>query len=379
MIALFLLSAAVLVFWSLLLLDRTRRWPAELFLDHYGKGSEDSVAVLVPARNEAAVLPMTLPALLEQEHGDVRVVVVDDGSDDGTGEIALEIASEARQQERCSVVRTSQRPEGWVGKVWAQQCGWHFLEGPLDERAADSPDWLLLTDADIRHSPRSVHALLDKAAKGGYDVVSVMARLQAKTFWERIVIPAFVFFFHLLYPFRSVRRRSSKVAAAAGGCVLVRREALEKIGGFEAIRGEVIDDVSLAQALADSGARLWLGFDDQIVSVRPYVGLGELWDMVARSAFTQLRHRYWLVGLVVLGLGLFFSSPPLIAAVAGVLVISSDSADPFALRSLLCALGAWAIQTRVLAPFVIHHRVPFVYSASLPFASVLYAAMTWSS
>lgn len=372
---LFWVSAAVLLFWSLLLLDRTRRWPGELFLDRFAPSAEASVVALVPARNEASVLPATLPALFAQEHGDLRVVLVDDGSTDRTAEVAIALAQSSGAEERCRVVEPPERPAGWVGKVWAQHSGWLSILADPEQPA----EWVLLTDADIRHAPHSVRSLLDKASRGGYDVVSVMARLHARGFWEKLVIPAFVFFFQLLYPFRSVRRRSSQVAAAAGGCVLVRRAALEKIGGFEAIRDAVIDDVALARALADAGSRLWLGFDEDIVSVRPYSGLGELWDMVARSAFTQLRFHYWLVALVVLGLAVFFMSPPLLAAIAGARLLADASIDPFALRALLCALGAWVVQARILQPFVRHHRVPAVYSLSLPLGSLLYAGMTASS
>jgi hopene-associated glycosyltransferase HpnB len=359
----------------MLLLDRTRRWPGELFLDRLAVSTEASVVALVPARDEAAVLPATLPALFAQEHGALRILLVDDGSTDGTPEVALALAQSSGAADRCRVLKAPARPVGWVGKVWAQQSGWQSILA--DEQQPS--EWVLLTDADIRHAPHSVRSLLGKACRGGYDVVSVMARLHTRTCWERLVIPAFVFFFQLLYPFRSVRRRSSQVAAAAGACVLVRRAALDRIGGFEAIRDAVIDDVVLARELADGGARLWLGFDEDIVSVRPYKGLKELWDMVARSAFTQLRFHYWLVALVVLGLVVLFVSPPVLAALAGTRLLKDTPVDGWALRALVCALGAWAVQARLLHPFVRHHRVPAIYSLSLPFASLLYAGMTASS
>ena len=292
-------------------------------MTHLGHEVEDAaVVVMVPARNEAAMLPETLPGLLEQHHRATSVIVVDDGSEDDTAAVARRIATRLGAAQRLTVIRTAERPDGWVGKMWALESGWRHLVG--DCRA----EWLLLTDADIRHPPQSIHNLLAKAERGGYDMVSVMARLHTETFWERLVIPAFVFFFHLLYPFRLVSRRSSSVAAAAGGCVLVRCQALAAIGGFESIRDAVIDDVSLAVKLERAGYRLWLGLDAEITSVRPYEGLGDLSQMVARSAFVQLRFRYSLVALVVLGLGVFFAGPPLLAAAAtaGLLLLDSPAA-----------------------------------------------------
>ena len=376
-----LLAFAVLAFWTLLLLDRSRRWPAELFLDpNAAPAAAQSVAVIVPARDEAAVLPLTLPSLLVQRNSDLQVVLVDDGSGDGTTSVAAEIAAgvlagRAPSASRFQSVRTEATPRGWSGKVFALETGLRAI----DEGRVPPPEWLLLTDADIRHPPSSVDSLLAMADCGGYDLVSVMARLHCVTVWERVVIPAFVFYFQLLYPFRSVRDRVSPVAAAAGGCILVRRRTLRQVGGFAAIRDAVIDDVALAKALKKAGSRLWLGFDDRIVSVRSYETLGGLWRMVSRSAFVQLRYRYELVLLVVLGLVVFFVSPPLLATIAGARLLRQPVVDPVAVRILAVALAAWLIQFRCLHPYVRHHRVPFWYAFLLPLAALLYAGMTVSS
>lgn len=369
---LFATSLLALAFWLLLSLDRARRFPRNLFLERGGRGeAHGRVAVIVPARDEADVLPLTLPSLLGQTWEAMRVVVVDDGSDDDTSEVAAEIGKSGLRS--VHVLRTAGRPEGWVGKVYALE------QGRLHLATSEPPDWVLLTDADIVHRPDSVELLLAKADAGRYDMVSVMARLHAGHFWERVVIPAFVFFFHLLYPFARVQRRSSKVVAAAGGCVLLRWQMLEKIGGFEVIRQAVIDDVSLARAVAGAGGRVWLGLDPQIASARPYEGLDGLWKMVARSAFTQLQHRWSLVWLVVVGLFAVIVSPPLVLAAAAVFRLATgDTPDPL-IPAAWAAAATWLLEAIVMLPWVRHHRVPVVYAFSLPLAGVLYAAMTVGS
>ncbi len=365
-------SLLAFAFWMALAADSTRRFPRDLFLDRGARGeAKGRVAVVVPARDEADVLPLSLPSLLGQSWEDLRVVVVDDGSDDDTSAVAAEVGKGLLRS--VHVVRTGGRPDGWVGKV-------HALEqGRLHLLTSKPPDWVLLTDADIRHRTDSVELLLAKAEAGRYDMVSVMARLHAGRFWERIVIPAFVFFFHLLYPFVCVPRRSSKVVAAAGGCVLLRWRTLEKLNGFEVIRRAVIDDVSLAQAVDRVGGRVWLGLDPQIVSVRPYEGLGGLWKMVARSAFTQLEHRWSLVWLVVIGLFLVIVSPPIVLTLVAALAAAPGPLPQGALLAAGAAAATWMVQAAKLLPWVHHHRVPWFFAFSLPLAGVLYAGMTVSS
>ena len=202
-----------------------------------------------------------------------------------------------------------------------------------------------------------------------------MARLNAHSGWERLLVPPFVFFFHLLYPFASVADRSSRVAAAAGGCVLVRRRALEKAGGLAAISDALIDDVALARVLKDSGARLWLGFDSGIVSLRRY-GFHDLWTMVSRSAFVQLRRRWDLLALTVLGVLLFFVSPPLLLVAGGALAATGYAAGWLVAAA---AAAAWVLATRALLPYVRHHHVPAAWAAALPLASLFYALMTLGS
>ena len=373
------------VFWGLLALDRSRTWPGELFLPTDAEGpsgsngtsgaDEESIVAVVPARNEADMLTLSLPSLLDQECPGLSVILVDDGSTDETLDVARRLAAKRSTGDRLRIVEATPTPVGWAGKVHALACGVEVAtEGVM-------PEWLLFTDADIRHRQGSVRALLRKAREpeGPYDLVSVMARLRGESFWERLLIPAFVFFFHLLYPFRRVRSKGSRVAAAAGGCVLIRRETLAAAGGLAALEGAVIDDVALAKAIQGAGGRLWLGFDPGTVSVRPYRGLGPIWRMVSRSAFVQLRYNWLLLAAVVAGLLLFVASPPLLAAMAAWEVWAPEGASGSAQRALLWSLFAWALEARALRPYVRHHRVPVGWSLALPFASVLYASMTVSS
>jgi len=398
-----------LAFWLGLTLDRRRAWPDDCVLKETASGipaGAGSVAILVPARDEAEVLPETLPSLLAQigPGAEIRVVLVDDGSTDGTAEVARRVAGEVAGESTGSltVIQATPTPPGWTGKVHALACGVEAVSREVFEDTGDAdeepPEWLLFTDADIRHRPGSLASLLARAREGGddrdgpFDLVSVMARLHAETFWERLLIPPFVFYFQLLYPFRLVRSRRSRVAAAAGGCVLVRRQTLEAAGGLAALHDAVIDDVSLARRVASAGGRTWLGLDPGIVSVRPYRGLKELWRMVARSAFVQLRYRWDVLVVVLSGLAVLVVSPPFVASAAawqmgrwaleqGALGqgATAGSTLPALVAALVAALGAWALEGWALRPAVHHHRVAGGWAWTLPFSSILYGLMTFSS
>lgn len=253
---------------------------------------------------------------------------------------------------------------GWTGKLWAVRQGIALAR----ERVA--PEYLLLTDADIAHEPDSLRELVAAARSADLDVVSQMARLRVVTFWERLIVPAFVYFFGQLYPFRWVNRPGTRTAAAAGGCVLLRREAAERAGIPEAIRHAVIDDVALACAVQRSGGTVWLGLADRVESVRPYPRLAGLWRMVSRSAYAQLLHRPLLLLGTVLGLALVYLAPP------GTLVAGLADGDTTA-----AALGgaAWAVMCGTYLPMLRYYGQRPWWAPLLPFTALLYLLMTVDS
>ncbi|HLH71385.1 MAG TPA: glycosyltransferase [Candidatus Dormibacteraeota bacterium] len=318
-----------------------------------------SVCVLVPARNEAPILPRTLPALLAQDYpGDWRVVVVDDRSEDGTAAVA-----EALDVGRLTVVRGASLPRGWVGKVWALEQG---------ARAAGDPEYLLLTDADIRHEAGSLRRLVAESECRGLDLDSRMARLRADSAAERLLIPPFLFFFNLLYPMRWVNE--GRTAAAAGGCILLRRAGLERAGGFEAIRGEVIDDVHLAKAVRRAGGRLRLAISRrEVVSLREHESLASVWRMVRRSAFNELRYSWPLLAGTVIGLLLLFAVPP------GLLAFSPFSGDARWPVLTLLGAGAWALMTALFLPTIRFFGLCPLWALTFPLGGLLYGAMTIDS
>lgn len=369
---LFCWSSAVLLFWLLLLVDFRRGWPRRLVLpggsfSRAGPDEMKDLAVVVPARNEAKTLPGTLPSLLEQSADYAMLVLVDDRSRDGTGAVARELIGESPAAASSEVIEGAEPPPDWSGKTFAlARAVEHILQSP----AGDGIRWFLFTDADIRHPPDSIRALRYVASEQSRSLVSVMVRLSVAGWWERLLVPAFVWFFHLLYPFRLVARDSSRVAAAAGGCILVSREYLEKIGGLDAIAAEVIDDVNLAVKVKKSGGSLWLGLSKTMVSVRRYSSLREISSMVTRTAFDQLGYSYPLLILTLLGLFVFFVSPPLLCVLA---LVFDESPAGF------CAAVAMSLQVLKYWPALRHHDLPPRYALCLPLASCFYMWMSFLS
>ncbi|WP_129311053.1 glycosyltransferase [Streptomyces sp. L2] len=322
-----------------------------------------SVAVVVPARDEAEVLPLSLPSLLAQDYpGRAEVFLVDDGSTDGTGEVARELAARTGGLP-LTVGSPGEPPAGWTGKLWAVRHG-------IGLARAREPEFLLLTDADIAHAPDSLRTLVAAARTGGFDMVSQMARLRVESLWERLVVPAFVYFFAQLYPFRWIGRRGSRTAAAAGGCVLLRAGAAERARIPDAIRHAVIDDVALARAVKGGGGHIWLGLAERVDSVRPYPRLHDLWRMVSRSAYAQLRHNPLLLLGTVAGLALVYLVPPA-AVVAGAV---AGSAATMAAGAL-----AWAVMTATYLPMLRYYGQPLWLAPLLPFTAFLYLLMTVDS
>ncbi|MFD7556581.1 glycosyltransferase [Streptomyces sp. NPDC059835] len=325
-----------------------------------------SVAIVVPARDEAEVLPRSLPSLIAQDYpGEAEVVLVDDGSTDGTAALALELARE-QPGLPLTVVSPGEPAPGWTGKLWALR---HGIAHARTAHPAE-PDFLLLTDADIAHEPDSLRELVAAATSADLDLVSQMARLRVVGFWERLVVPAFVYFFAQLYPFRRVNRPGARTAAAAGGCVLLRTGAAVKAGVPDSIRQAVIDDVSLARAVKRSGGRIWLGLAERVDSVRPYPVLGDLWRMVSRSAYAQLRHRPLLLAGTVAGLVLVYLVPS-VALLGGLATGHAAVAWAGGL--------AWLLMAGTYLPMLRYHRLPVVLAPLLPFTAFLYLLMTVDS
>ena len=358
-------ASASLLAWLWLTFLQGDFWRTDLRLPPRPESARRAtVAIVVPARDEAEVLPLSLPSLLAQQYpGSARVILVDDNSTDGTGELARKLGG-APGSLPLTVTTPGEPPAGWTGKLWALR---HGVE------LAGDVEYLLLTDADIAHGPHSLDSLVAAAVGSpaeSYDLVSQMARLRTETRWERLIVPAFVYFFAQLYPFRWSNRPNTRTAAAAGGCTLVRREALERAGGIEAIRGAVIDDVNLARAVKRGGGRIWLGLADQVDSVRPYPELSQLWRMVSRSAYAQLRHSVLLLVGTVLGLALVYLVPPVLLVVGLVAERPALSAT---------AGAAWALMAATFVPMLRYYRQPAAAALLLPFTAALYLLMTVDS
>ncbi|MFD6321656.1 glycosyltransferase [Streptomyces sp. NPDC058442] len=357
-------AAVSLAAWLWLLLFQGFFWRTDVRLPSRREPEAwPSVCVVVPARDEAAVLPASLPSLLAQDYpGRAEVFLVDDGSTDGTGELARELAGRPGSLP-LTVGSPGEPPAGWTGKLWAVRHG-------IELARARAPEYLLLTDADIAHAPDSLRQLVAAARTGRFDVVSQMARLRVESAWERLVVPAFVYFFAQLYPFRRIGRQGTRTAAAAGGCVLLRAEAAERARIPDAIRQAVIDDVALARAVKAGGGRVWLGLADRVDSVRPYPRLEDLWRMVSRSAYAQLRHSPVLLAGTVVGLALVYLVPP-VAVVAG--LAAGDRG------AVAVGAAAWLVMAGTYLPMLRYYRQPLWLAPLLPFTAFLYLLMTVDS
>lgn len=358
------IAAGSLAAWLWLLLGQGFFWRTDVRLPPRRDPDDwPYVCVVVPARDEAAVLPDSLPSLLAQDYpGRAEVFLVDDGSSDGTGDLARELSRRFGGLP-LTVSSPGEPPAGWTGKLWAVRHG-------IALARARGPEFLLLTDADIAHRPDSLRVLAAAARTGGFDLVSQMARLRAESVWERLVVPAFVYFFAQLYPFRRIGVRGSRTAAAAGGCVLLSAEAAERARIPDAIRQAVIDDVALAKAVKRSGGHIWLGLAERVDSVRPYPRLHDLWRMVSRSAYAQLLHNPLLLTGTVLGLALVYLVPP-VALLAG-----SATGDPA--TALLGGL-AWLLMAATYVPMLRYYGQPLWLAPLLPFTAFLYLLMTVDS
>ncbi|MGH7122702.1 MAG: glycosyltransferase [Acetobacteraceae bacterium] len=353
------LAALAFAAWLWLLFGHDRFWHSGPELPRTAPAMFAGVDVIVPARDEAQHIAGCLASLLGQEHGGkVRVFLIDDRSRDATLEIARGLAAGARG-ERLRVIPGAPAPPGWSGKLWA-------LEQGITAAASDAPaPWLLLTDADIVHAPAHLAVLMAKAEGERLDLASEMVALRCRSLAERALVPAFVFFFQLLYPFAAVNNSKRRVAAAAGGTILVRRSALERAGGLAAIRGALIDDVTLAKAVKPVG-RIWLGHTRLAVSERAYPGFADIWRMIARTAFVQLRYSALALIGTLLGMSFLFLLPPLFA-LCGVGI------------ARWIGLAGWALSMVLYWPSLARYRRLPLWALALPLIAGFYLAATFGS
>lgn len=308
------------------------------------------ITVLIPARDEAGGIALTLAGVAAQGHL-AKVILVDDQSTDGTADIARGLSLASLE----IVAGATPGPE-WSGKLWALHQGLPRVETP----------YLLLLDADIQLAPGMLSALLAKLENEHRELVSVMAHLSMSSPMEKLLIPPFIYFFKLIYPFALANGPSRWVAAAAGGCILIRTDMLRRIGGFAALRGALIDDCTLARRVKDAGGSTWLGLSHGVRAIRPYEGLAEIWNMVARTAFTQLHYSSALLMLCTVLMGLSFVIP-----VMAVLLPGSD-ARTAGLAALLLMMASYF-------PVVRYYRLGWGWLVTLPLAAALYLGMTWTS
>lgn len=363
-------AAVSLVIWLYLAFFHGRFWRADQRLDDApdalpGNAPWPRVTAVVPARNEEAVIARCLRSLLDQDYpGDFSVLLVDDQSEDETAAVARELAERHPHGARLRVIESEDRPAGWVGKMWAVHTGVSAARG------ADTPsEYLLLADADVEHEAGNLRRLVSKAEAEGLDLVSLMVRLHCKSAWEHLLIPAFVYFFQQLYPFPRINDPRSRQTGAAGGCMLVRASALQHAGGIEAVRGAIIDDCALGAALKRGGP-VWVGVTDREYSFRPYEGLRDIWDMVARSAYTQLHYSVVLLLGTVVGLVLIYLLPPLLVIAA-----------PLHENMAAAGLGAltWLLMATTFLPTLRLYGLAPLRALALPLAGFLYLLMTVDS
>ncbi|MDH3557259.1 MAG: glycosyltransferase [Deltaproteobacteria bacterium] len=350
-LTLFAITGAAI--WLTILLLPWRPWSTNEVLDVSSPLPEvdlGDITVLIPARNEAETIKATLPALTAQGRG-LNIILIDDQSSDGTGQVARKAVDE-----NLLIIKGKSLPSGWTGKLWALEQG----------RSHIRTSFTLLLDADIEPLPGIIGELKRAMQERDVQLISLMAELRMDTFWEKLLMPAFIYFFKLLYPFRLSNTGTSRVAAAAGGCILLETRLLHEIGGFDSLRGELIDDCALARRIKTLGYKTWIGLTHSVRSIRPYEKLRTIWEMVARTAFTQLNYSGLLLALctaimvlsfVVPGLGLFL---------------------PSGMAKFFSALGL-AIMILCYLPTLKFYGLPGRWALALPLIGILYLAMTWTS
>lgn len=350
--------------WFYLVVARGSFWRTKSAIPHACEtaGFSGSVLAVIPARNEAELIGPVVTALLNQSVT-MPVLLVDDESTDGTADVARRAAELAGKADALIVIPGKPLPVGWTGKVWSMHRGIEYARA-----RGINPTWILLTDADVLHGPQTVANLgvvisQNQTSQGHYDLVSFMVKLRCESIAEKLLIPAFVYFFFMLYPPAWIRNPRRSTAGAAGGCMLVRAEALERAGGLEAIRGAVIDDCALAGLMKKNGGRLWLGLTDQSQSLRRYETFSHIEQMISRTAFNQLKHSSWLLLGTIAGMVITYLAPVLL---------------PLSGSRLAILLGAatFAAMTITYASMVRYYRLNPAWALTLPLAAVFYLVAT---
>ena len=357
-----------LIIWIYLILFRGNFWLCNQYLENLSLENQPQVTVIIPARNEAESISICVESLFNQNYqGIFNIILVDDQSQDKTAEIAEKIAVKKGKENQLIIIKGENLPDGWSGKLWAMSQGVAWAKKHLKN------DYFLFTDGDIKHSANNLNQLLAKAEKNNLDLVSLMVKLRCESFWEKLLIPAFIFFFQKLYPFSLVNNPHEKIAAAAGGCILIRESALTRIGGIESLKEALIDDCTLASLVKKTlpiNHGIWLGLSDTTTSLRSYNSLTPIWDMVARTAFTQLNYSLWLLIGTILGMFITYFVPfftLFFGLFTGNLLI------------ILLSIITLFLMTLSYFPTVKFYQLPFFYSFILPIIALLYSFMTIDS
>jgi hopene-associated glycosyltransferase HpnB len=357
------LAASIsLVIWLYLLLGRGFFWRVNLALRDEAPPTERRrrIVAIVPARNEAEVIGVSIQSLLNQDlEPSLEVIVVNDNSGDDTVAVARTAGERSGRSRQLTILSGKPLEPGWTGKLWALSQG-------VELAAKLNPDYFLFTDADIKHDTSSVRHLLAIAERYGCDLASLMVKLECRSFAEKALIPAFVFFFFQLYPPRWIASTNSRTAGAAGGCVLIRPVALARIGGLKAIRGAVIDDCTLARAVKRTGGRLWLGLIHETCSIRSYGSFNEIGRVISRTAFSQLHHSFLLLLATQLGLFVVYVVPPL----------SLLTGRPV---PLVLGTAGWLLMWFTYWPMVKFYGLSRAWALALPAVAIFYGAATLRS
>ncbi|MFC5863540.1 glycosyltransferase [Acidicapsa dinghuensis] len=350
------IAALSCLIWIYLVVLHGRLWSTSQTLDAATPCGNAAIAVIVPARNEAESIRECLTSLLAQHYtGKLSIILVDDNSTDGTGAIAASLNA----GNRLHVISGSPLPHGWSGKLWAVHQG-------LNHPVAQQAQYNLLTDADIVHAPNHISQLATKAEADHLDLTSEMVRLHCETAAERALIPAFVFFFQMLYPFDWVNDPARQTAGAAGGAMLVSRAAIDRIDGVSHIRHHLIDDCALAKEIKSTGGRIWLGHAESATSTRVYKDWQEIWNMIARTAYVQLRHSPIMLLGCVLGMSLIYLAPPVFTLFAHGM-------------SRILGAASWLAMALTFQPTLRRYQRSPLWGAALPIISLFYLGATIAS